>query len=126
MLTPHSLSQKGGSKEKCRPTVKFWDIEKDLRPQSSKHSGSAPLQPHDIHGSDDSNDSDESDVGCTHSIVPQEDAIRVDDEIDLASPFLKNMFIATDPSSTAAKAPQYDTALKHSFADDSKAVDWDF
>jgi hypothetical protein len=58
--------------------------------------------------------------------VPQEDAIRVDDEIDLASRFLKNMFVATDPSSTAAKAPQYDTALGRSFADDSKAVDWDF
>jgi hypothetical protein len=117
------LSQKGGIKEKCRPTVKFRDIQKDLRPQS-KLSGSAPLQPHDIH------DSDESDVDRSHwhSIVPevpQEDAIRVDDDVDLASQFLKNMFVATDPS-TAAEAPQCDPAPEHSFAYDSEAVDWDF
>jgi hypothetical protein len=116
------LSQKGGPKEKCRPTVSFRDVEKDLRPQSSKLSGSAPLQPHDINNSDDS---DESDVDRSHSFVPQENAIRVDDDVDLASGFLKNMFVATDPSA-AAKAPQCDPAPERSFVDDSKAVDWDF
>lgn len=121
------LLQKAGPKEKRRPTVKFQDIQKDLGPQS-KLSGSAPLQPHNIHASDDSNNSDESDIDHSHSVVPQEDAIRVDDDVDLASPFLKNMFTATDPpkAPTAPKAPQDDPVPERSFADDSEMVDWDF
>jgi hypothetical protein len=52
----------------------------------------------------DSDDSDASDVGSSYSITPQEDGIQVDDDVDLASQFLKNMFVAANPS-TAAKAP---------------------
>jgi hypothetical protein len=96
--------------------------------RTSGLSGSALLQPHNIHASDDSNNSDESDIDRSHSVVPQEDAIRVDDDVDLASPFLKNMFTATDPprAPTAPKAPQDDPVPERSFADDSEMVDWDF
>jgi len=89
--------------------------------------GSVPLQPHDIHDSDDSHDSDGSDVDRSHSIMPQEDAFRVDNDVDLASQLLKNVFVATDPSTqAAAKALQHDPAPECSLAYDSKAIDWDF
>ena len=58
--------------------------------------------------------------------MPQKDAIQVDDDVDLTLQFLKHVFVATDPSTTAAKAPQCDPAPERSFADNSKVVDWDF
>ena len=122
LISVSSQPEKGSYKEKRRPTVKFRDIQEDLRP--SKLSGSGPLRPHDAHDSDDSDDSEGPNVDRPFP-VPQEDAIRVDDDVNLASQFLKNMFVATEPS-TSAKAPQCDPALECSFAYDGKAVDWDF
>jgi hypothetical protein len=131
MLTPLCISQKGGPKEKRRPVVKFRDMEKDLMPQSelSGSGRSAPLQRHDLHDSDDSGDSDDQGVDSSRSItitVDENDAFRVDDDVNLASEFLRNMLV-TEPSraSTSGKAPQCDPTPKQP-GHDNEAIDWDF
>ncbi|KAF8487250.1 hypothetical protein DFH94DRAFT_621639 [Russula ochroleuca] len=127
----YSVHKKGGPKEKHRPVVKFRDMEKDLMPQSelSGSGRSAPLQRHDLHDSDDSGDSDDQGVDSSRSItitVDENDTFRVDDDVNLASEFLRNMLV-TEPSraSTSGKAPQCDPTPKQP-GHDNEAIDWDF
>jgi hypothetical protein len=85
-------------------------------------SGSVPLQPHDS----DLDSSNDSDIDSICSITVQEhDLFRIDDDVDLASQVLKNVFITADPSA-AAKAPQCDPAPEQSFKCNSDAIDWEF
>lgn len=70
----------------------------------------------------DSEGSDDSDDSSSHFIVHEDDLFRVDEDADLASHFLRNMFVTAYPSA-ARKAPRRDTAPE---LYDSKAVDWDF
>ena len=127
------LLQKGGPKQKCHPTVKFWDIEKDLmghnlHESQATLSGPAPLQPHELHDSDSDN-SDDLHIDNSRSgrsiIVQEHDSFQVDDDVDLASEVLKSMFVTADPSA-AEKAPHCDPAPENSFVCDTDTIDWDF